>query len=117
MSPPGKGPEHPPGKLTGKTAPELFAAALELRPGERAAYLDEACAGDSALRAEVESLLRAHASRTPGFLERPPAISSSETLVAELLGGAETGAQIGSYRIERKLATGGMGAIYLAERV
>ena len=37
----------------------VLAEALERRPDERAAYLDEACAGDQALRAEVESLLDA----------------------------------------------------------
>ena len=39
----------------------LFDAALEREPHERAAFLDEACADDEALRREVESLL-AHAS-------------------------------------------------------
>jgi hypothetical protein len=39
----------------------IFGKALELpSPVERAAYLDEACAGNPSLRAEVESLLRAH---------------------------------------------------------
>ena len=42
----------------------LFDAALEREPHERAAFLDEACADDEALRREVESLL-AHASRAP----------------------------------------------------
>ena len=35
-------------------------AALELRLAERAAYLDQACAGDAALRRRVEELLEAH---------------------------------------------------------
>jgi WD40 repeat protein/tRNA A-37 threonylcarbamoyl transferase component Bud32 len=44
------------------TEETLFAAALEKRtPAERAAFLDEACAGDGALRQQVESLLNAHA--------------------------------------------------------
>ena len=37
----------------------LFEAARELEPEAREALLDEACAGDAELRAEVESLLRA----------------------------------------------------------
>lgn len=36
----------------------LYHAALEREPDERAAFLDEACAGDDELRREVESLLR-----------------------------------------------------------
>ena len=50
---------------------QVFADALKLAtPAERAAYLDEACAGDPQLRAGVEALLRAHAS-DPDFLEQP----------------------------------------------
>ena len=36
---------------------EVFNAAAELGPGERAAYLAEACAEDEDLRREVESLI------------------------------------------------------------
>src|SRR5205814_1137597 len=49
----------------------IFFAALEkATPGERAAYLDEACAGNEALRFRAEALLAAHA-RVGQFLERP----------------------------------------------
>jgi hypothetical protein len=36
----------------------LYHAAVELPPPERAAFLDQACANDQALRLEVESLLQ-----------------------------------------------------------
>jgi WD40 repeat protein/tRNA A-37 threonylcarbamoyl transferase component Bud32 len=45
---------------------------------ERDAYLDEACAGDPGLRADVEALLRAHAS-DPGFLEQPAGLLGETT--------------------------------------
>ena len=49
----------------------LFAAAVEKSsPSERAAFLDQACAGDRKLRAQVEALLRAH-DNPDSFLERP----------------------------------------------
>src|SRR5580698_9159650 len=38
----------------------IFAAALELPSDQRGAYLDQACAGDGALRGRVEALLRVH---------------------------------------------------------
>ena len=38
---------------------ELFGAALELDPRERAAFLDRQCQGDRELREEVEALLDA----------------------------------------------------------
>ena len=44
----------------------LYFAALERDTGERAAFLAEACAGDDALRGEVESLLRCDARYVEG---------------------------------------------------
>jgi eukaryotic-like serine/threonine-protein kinase len=38
-------------------AEELFAKALERPPAERSAFLERECAGDDALRAELETLL------------------------------------------------------------
>jgi hypothetical protein len=50
---------------------EIFHQALARRdPEERAAYLQQACGGDAALRASVEALLRADAGAS-GFMERP----------------------------------------------
>src|SRR5439155_21695627 len=44
----------------------IFGRAVELgSAAERAAYLEEACGGDAPLRAEVESLLRAHPDAGP----------------------------------------------------
>ena len=40
---------------------EIVGAALEREPSERSVFLDEACSQDGELRAEVESLLAAHA--------------------------------------------------------
>jgi hypothetical protein len=51
---------------------QLVDRALDLGPQERPAFLDRACAGDPALRAEVERLLRE--AEAPGsFLEEPAA--------------------------------------------
>ena len=49
---------------------ELCHAALERNASNRAAFLREACAGDEALRQEVESLLR-YEDAADRFLERP----------------------------------------------
>jgi len=43
-----------------KEIKEIFACALERQAAERAEYLDAACAGDTSLRREVESLLASH---------------------------------------------------------
>ena len=47
----------------------LLLETLELPPVERAQFLERACAGNEALRREVESLLAAH--EAPGALDRP----------------------------------------------
>jgi len=51
-------------------AHEIVEEALKLASGERRAYLDRACAGDEALRRDVERLLAAD-DRTDSFLEKP----------------------------------------------
>src|SRR5262245_47906815 len=52
------------------TEREIFLAALDKDPAERAAFLDEACGGDAALRRGVEALLRLQG-QTHGFLDVP----------------------------------------------
>ena len=53
------------------TEETLFAAALErAATADHEALLDEACAGDLALRARVERLLAAH-EKTVGILDQP----------------------------------------------
>src|ERR1700731_2071419 len=49
----------------------VFAAVLEkATAAERAAYLDEACGGDAAVRQRVEALFQAH-EQAGSFLEKP----------------------------------------------
>src|ERR1017187_4378379 len=89
---------------------ELFALALDRDPGERSAFLRNACAGDDSLRAEVESLLSSF-DRAPTFLEDSPAAD-----LVSAQSRALTGKRIGSYRILREIGQGGMAVVYLAER-
>jgi hypothetical protein len=60
--------------MTGESPVEaiFFAALQRATAAERAAFLDEACGADEALRRRVERLLAAYA-RVGGFLERPVA--------------------------------------------
>jgi len=51
---------------------QILDSALEIAPGERATFLDEACAGDAALRLRVEALLEAH-ERPGNFLGKAAA--------------------------------------------
>jgi serine/threonine-protein kinase len=65
---------------------EVFHAALEQAPADRAVFLNEACVDDQALRAEAERL-DAHA-QDGTFIEDPAllAIPEPEDLVATMTG-------------------------------
>ena len=92
----------------------LLDRALDLRPEERDAFLDAACAGDQDLRSRIEALLRAD--QQAGTFLDTPALEQSAPLVAALYEDPLAGRQIGAYRIVREAGRGGMGLVYLAER-
>ncbi len=102
------------------TEESVFAAALAIpRPADRAAYLEKACAGNPALRREVEALLSAHAADNP--LDRPPADLALTGDHHEAGGGggppaAEVGDRIGSYRLMELIGEGGFGLVFVAEQ-
>ncbi|HKV12415.1 MAG TPA: serine/threonine-protein kinase [Thermoanaerobaculia bacterium] len=100
-------------------ADRLFDEALDLPPGERAAFLDRACGEDVPLRELVDRLLASAEDDTsaiePGGALKGPLWSQLQgelTREDELL----PGTLVGRYRVVRELGRGGMAAVYLAER-
>jgi len=90
---------------------EIFMQAADVPPSERAAILDRMCGGDTEIRMEVESLLRAD---TTGESAVCAAIESE---VASMLDeSAPVDTRLGSYRLLKEIGRGGMGTVYLAER-
>jgi non-specific serine/threonine protein kinase/serine/threonine-protein kinase len=85
----------------------VFAEAVELPAEGRAAFLTTACAGDAALRVEVEALLASDA-QASGFLETP-AVAPREAV--------GPGSRIGSWQLEALIGRGGMGSVWAARRV
>ncbi|MCP3903958.1 MAG: tetratricopeptide repeat protein, partial [Planctomycetes bacterium] len=97
----------------------VFHEASERSPDDRAAFLDEACDGDAALRAEVDRLLAFDARTNP--LVDGLTSGRGAALLAEHLGPrsdvpATLPESIGGYRITRVLGRGGMGVVYEAEQ-
>jgi serine/threonine protein kinase/Tfp pilus assembly protein PilF len=98
---------------------QLFHAALERQPHERADFLQNACLNNPVLQREVESLLDAYL-RNEDFLQTSATETSAAQLTDWLLNDPEETPfpiqRIGPYQLLREIGRGGMGTVYLAKR-
>jgi WD40 repeat protein len=120
-------------ELPDRRVKAIFDEALEIdSPGERAAYLDRACAAVPELRQKVKALLKAFADA--GSFLNLSADNKHLTVDSSLrqLAAAETdpdrqaaaatpsgegpGTRLGRYKLLQQIGEGGMGVVYMAEQ-
>lgn len=102
-----------------------FAAAGIADPVARVRYLDEACAGDTALRAVVEEMLSSQEEADELITRAAAGIAGAIVEIQATVPGTGApkpdlddvvGKRIERYKVLRRLGDGGWGAVYLAEQ-
>jgi eukaryotic-like serine/threonine-protein kinase len=91
----------------------LFHEALALPPQRRTQFLDDSCAGNDALKHDVQSLL--DESAADDFLEQPaldPDATRFQPATSSLIG-----TRLSAYEITARIGAGGMGDVYRARDV
>jgi serine/threonine protein kinase/tetratricopeptide (TPR) repeat protein len=94
---------------------ELFISAAEMDAAGREALVDRVKEDDPELAARLATLLESH-DRTGGFLQ-PEVAREAAAIVGEAASSAWIGRRLGPYAIVRLLGHGGMGTVFLGERV
>ena len=109
----------------------MYEAALQVKEGEaRRTFLDQACVGDTELRAAVEEMLSTQAAADKFFEEGTQALRISAEALEWGNGGPalkgdsrvklpedeRIGTRIGRYKLLQRIGEGGCGSVYLAEQ-
>jgi eukaryotic-like serine/threonine-protein kinase len=94
---------------------DIFIEAVQLPAEEQAAYLDQACGGDVALREHIQDLLKAH-ENADKFLAESPVVERAQGGFGTMPG-EKVGDLIGRYKLSKQIGEGGCGIVFMAEQL
>jgi eukaryotic-like serine/threonine-protein kinase len=98
--------------MTLPAAEAIFLAMANVEPADRAAFLDQRCAGDVELRREVGVLVEAL--DAPGEFLDPGRIPTLDMAAAD--GPLQPGTDLGGFLVLHAIGSGGMGVVYAAQQ-
>jgi eukaryotic-like serine/threonine-protein kinase len=99
--------------MTLPPADAIFLALADVDPADRAAFLDARCAGDGALRREVEAMISSLDLPRDDFLD-PDRVPTLD--MASVDGPLQPGTVLGHFLVLHALGSGGMGVVYAAQQ-
>src|SRR5262245_32403600 len=115
--------------LDSERVQNLFARASKLPAHQRSPFLDGACLGDAALRAELDSMLRTHEEGdqvvdaptvdVPRRLPSDDEATLAHSTSSPTLGGAPSehaGQMIGRFKLLQCIGEGGFGSVWMAQQ-
>jgi serine/threonine protein kinase/Tol biopolymer transport system component len=91
---------------------QIYKLVVERNPEERNAFLEKACAGDEALRKEVESLLASNGE--VATIIQSPAVEEAANTLAKDSEDSLVGRTLLHFSIQMRIGAGGMGVVYKA---
>jgi eukaryotic-like serine/threonine-protein kinase len=96
----------------------VFDEVVEALPQARAQLVERLCAGDAAVRREVEALLAADvaAAEFDRRVDSARSLAAAAWLQDDDAQSVQTGERIGPWQVLRELGRGGMGVVWLVER-
>lgn len=92
---------------------EIFDQVISLPPSQRESFVEKACGSDLDQKERILELIQAH--QNPDSFLDEAVVEETQQFFSSA--GDQVGQQIGPYKLLQELGEGGMGVVYLAERL